>query len=383
MKPKAVYIHIPFCSHKCHYCDFTAYVVGGQPVDEYLEALEREMAYTVAEVQPEKIHSIFIGGGTPTVLEPKQLERLLAAVRRHFPHWADDIEFTVEANPGTTEPDKLRVMREGGVNRLSFGAQTFRKDLLEKIGRIHSVEDIRRSVHQAREAGVENISLDLMFGLPEQQVVDVEAAIREALLLQPDHFSVYSLKVEEGTLFHARMLQGKLPLPSEDDELAMYQLTRQQLAEAGYPQYEISNFAKPGFKSRHNSTYWRNEPYYGLGAGAHGYMQGVRHQNVRGVKEYIRLTSEQGRPVDETHTVPLEEEMENQMILGLRLMEGVDVSRFAQRFEREVGDVFGGVLERLETKGLIQWEKGRIRLTEQGILFGNEVFASFIGEAVL
>jgi putative oxygen-independent coproporphyrinogen III oxidase len=383
MKPKAVYIHIPFCSHKCHYCDFTAYVVGGQPVDEYLEALEREMAHTVAEVQPEEIRSIFIGGGTPTVLEPKQLERLLAAVRRHFPHWADDIEFTVEANPGTTEPDKLRVMREGGVNRLSFGAQTFREDLLEKIGRIHSVEDIRRSVHQAREAGVENISLDLMFGLPEQQVEDVEAAIREALLLEPDHFSVYSLKVEEGTLFHTRMLQGKLPLPSEDDELSMYQLTRQQLAEAGYPQYEISNFAKPGFKSRHNSTYWRNEPYYGLGAGAHGYMQGVRHQNVRGVKEYIRLTSEQGRPVDETHTVPLYEEMENQMILGLRLMEGVDVSQFARRFEREVGDVFGGVLERLETKGLIQWEKGRIRLTEQGILFGNEVFASFIGEAVL
>ncbi|MDR6225068.1 radical SAM family heme chaperone HemW [Desmospora profundinema] len=380
MNPRSVYIHIPFCTHKCHYCDFTAYVVGGQPVDEYLEALEREMAQTVEAVPPETIETIFIGGGTPTVLTPRQMETLLQAIRRYFPRWSPELEFTVEANPGTTESELLSVMVDGGVNRLSIGAQTFRSDLLERIGRVHSVEAIVRSVEEARSAGISNVSLDLMFGLPEQTVEDMEEALERALALKPDHFSVYSLKVEEGTLFHTRLLQGKLPLPSEDDELEMYQRTRRRLTEAGYHQYEVSNFSRAGRKSRHNSTYWLNLPYYGLGTGAHGYTRGQRHQNVKGVKEYIRITRD-GLPAADVHPVHRSEEMENQLILGLRLLEGVSRRVFQNRFGTEIETVFAHVLPGLLDKGLIVCEKDRYRLTERGLLFGNEVFSSFLGEA--
>jgi len=379
--PRAIYIHIPFCSHKCYYCDFTAYVINGQPVDEYLEALEREMAHTVAEIPPDRIETIFIGGGTPSILSPDQLERLMNAIQTYFPRRASNQEFTVEANPGTVTPEKLAVMKQGGVNRLSFGAQTFRRDLLARIGRVHTVEEVERSVEAARAAGIDNLSLDLMFGLPDQTVEDMEESLQRGIALAPDHFSVYSLKVEEGTRFHHQLLQGKLPLPSEDDELEMYQLTRKRMKEAGYRQYEVSNFSRPGRESRHNSVYWLNQPYYGLGAGAHGYARGVRHANVRGVREYIRRTRE-GRPVAESHQVPTHEEMENQFILGLRLADGVSSSLFKKRFGKEPETVFGPVLESLKHRGLLQQKKDAYHLTEQGLLFGNEVFAAFLGEAV-
>ncbi|PTX64842.1 oxygen-independent coproporphyrinogen-3 oxidase [Melghirimyces profundicolus] len=379
MIPRSVYIHIPFCSHKCHYCDFTAYVVGGQPVDEYLDALEEEMIRTVKEIPPETIETIFIGGGTPTVLTPVQLERLMEAIRRRFPDRSEDLEFTVEANPGTLTPEKLAVMKEGGVNRLSIGAQTFRPDLLAKIGRVHSVEDIEQSVEQARAVGIDNISLDLMFGLPEQTVADVEEALQRGLALSPEHFSVYSLKVEEGTVFHHQLLRGKLPLPTEDEELEMYLLTRRRLEEAGFRQYEVSNFCRPGRESRHNTVYWLNLPYYGLGAGAHGYAKGIRHANVRGVGEYIRLVRSR-RPVAESHTVFKDEAMENHFLLGLRLLDGVSRKHFSRLYGKEPEKVFGSVLDTLTRRGLICLEGDRYRLTEQGLLFGNEAFASFLGE---
>ena len=381
MPPEAVYIHIPFCTNKCYYCDFTAYVVKGQPVDEYLSALEKEMEMWVRKVPPGRIRSVFLGGGTPTVLTPSQMERLLSAVRRFFPEWSGDLEFTAEANPGTTGPDLLRVMREGGVNRLSLGVQTFRPDLLVRIGRIHTVEDVFRSVEQARAAGFDNLSFDLIFGLPDQRVEDMERSLEQALALKPDHLSVYSLKVEENTLFHLLYERGRLPLPSEDDELAMYQLTRRRLAEAGFVHYEISNFALPGRESRHNRTYWLNEEYYGLGAGAHGYVDGWRHANVRGIREYIRRCRDGRLPVAERNPVPKAEAMENEMILGLRLLQGVDPSRFHRRFGRRVEEIFGKVLTSLFERGLLTERDGRLALTERGLLFGNEVFAAFVGEA--
>ncbi|SEN03887.1 radical SAM family heme chaperone HemW [Lihuaxuella thermophila] len=383
MPPKAVYIHIPFCTHKCHYCDFTAYVVTGQPVDDYLEALDREMELTVKEVPPEEIEAVFIGGGTPTILTPDQMRRLLESIRERFPRWAADLEFTVEANPGTTGPDLLKAMREGGVNRLSFGAQTFRPDLLRRIGRVHGTEEIKKSVYLAREAGFDNLSLDLMFGLPTQTVSDMEETLEQAVLLNPDHFSCYSLKVEEGTLFHYLYERKELPLPSEDEELEMYQLTRSFLEQHGYRQYEVSNFAKPGRESRHNSTYWRNEEFYGLGAGAHGYMNRTRHANIKGIRQYIDQVQSGIRPVAEVYPVSRQEEIENFMILGLRMMEGVSRSRFASRYGMTVEHAFGPILARLTEKGLLQQQGDRITLTEKGLIFGNEVFASFLGEQVL
>ncbi|MGA9173478.1 MAG: radical SAM family heme chaperone HemW [Thermoactinomyces sp.] len=379
MPPQAVYIHIPFCTNKCHYCDFTAYVVNGQPVDDYLSALEREMAITASETPPGEIRSVFIGGGTPTVLTPAQMSRLLKIVRRYFPNWTADYEFTIEANPGTTGPELLEVMLEGGVNRISFGAQTFRPDLLARIGRIHGVEEIEESVRFARQAGFKNISLDLMFGLPTQTVEDMKETLESAIGLNPEHFSCYSLKIEEGTLFHHLYERNELPLPSDDDEFAMYQLLRSHLKRHGYEQYEVSNFARPGFESKHNSTYWLNEEYYGLGTGAHGYVNQIRHANIKGVKEYIKRLSEGERPIAESYRVGREEEIENFMILGLRFLSGVSRSRFFERYGFRIEDVFGTVLRRLFEQKLLTQQGDRIALTEQGLLFGNEVFASFLG----
>lgn len=378
LPPKAVYIHIPFCSHKCHYCDFTAYVVDGQPVDDYLYALFKEIEMTLSESPPGPIHSIFIGGGTPTVLSPKQMKLLLEELRQFFNKRMNSFEFTIEANPGTTTDELLYIMREGGINRISFGAQTFRNDLLKRIGRIHGSDEIKESVYAARRAGFENISLDLMFGLPTQTVEDVYQSLEEALNLEPTHLSCYSLKVEEGTLFHHLFERDQLPLPSEDEEFEMYQCIRKMLQKNGYQQYEISNFSKPGYESIHNKTYWRNEEYYGFGAGAHGYVNRLRHMNIKGVREYIDYIKKGRRPILDTHDVKIEEDMENFMILGLRLIKGISKEDFEKRYHKKIEEVFGNVLESLKDKGLIEQKDGRIKLTQKGLLFGNDVFASFI-----
>jgi len=376
--PQAVYIHIPFCANKCHYCDFNSYVLDGQPVDEYLDALEREMAATVSAVPPQTVRALYIGGGTPTVLTARQLERLLKAVRHHFPDWSENVEFTVEANPGTVDPEKLRALREGGVNRLSFGAQSFDDGLLAALGRTHSAADVERSVGLAREAGFGNLSIDLMFGLPRQSLAQLERTLDRALSLELPHYSAYALKIEEHTLFHALHERGELPLPDEDEEWEMYRLVMERLRGAGYVQYEISNFARPGFESRHNAVYWRNESYYGLGAGAHGYVRGVRHVNVKGVQAYIEA-ARNGLPALERREVTEREAMEDFMMLGMRLLAGVTREDFRSQFGREPEDVFGGTLERLLGRGLIEETARGWRLSEKGIPYGNEVFGAFLG----
>ncbi|MBD1371138.1 oxygen-independent coproporphyrinogen III oxidase [Hazenella sp. IB182357] len=379
MRPRAVYIHIPFCTQKCHYCDFTAYVVDGQPVDDYLTALEKEMKMITKEVPPGQIEAIFIGGGTPTVLTPTQMERLLMGIQKHFPEQSPSIEFTIEANPGTTTPELLTVMKKGGINRISFGVQTFRNTLLREIGRIHDNADIKRSVQQARQAGFQNISLDLMFGLPQQTVADMEETLIEAMKLSPDHISCYSLKVEEGTLFHHLQERKELPLPSEEEEFEMYQLVRSFLVQQGYHQYEVSNFAKPGYESTHNLTYWKNESYYGLGTGAHGYVKPTRYMNIKGVKEYIRQIEGEQRPIADQFSERLEEEIENFMMLGLRLLDGISKQTFYERFGFDVDQIFQAEISDLINQGFLYLEGDRISLTEKGLIFGNHVFGTFIG----
>lgn len=379
--PKAIYIHIPFCSKKCYYCDFTTYVPEQkEQIARYLDALIREMELTVEQTPPGVIDTFFLGGGTPTILSSSQMEYLLQNVKRCFPHWASDYEFTVEANPGTTNRKLLATMRQGGVNRISFGAQTFQPTLLREIGRIHSVEDIIDSVENARRVGFDNLSLDLMFGLPNQSVRDVETSLIQLRSLSPDHVSCYSLKVEEGTPFHALHLQNQLPLPTEEHEFEMYQLIRCYLREHGYSQYEISNFAPSGKESRHNLTYWHNNEYYGLGTGAHGYMRGKRHENVKDLGMYIKMIKMNQLPVKESFPISSVEDMENFMILGLRLMEGISKASFFSRYHCDVDEVFGTILNNLEEHGFIQRIcSDRIVLTEKGLLFGNDVFASFLG----
>ncbi|KHL91708.1 coproporphyrinogen III oxidase [Paenibacillus sp. IHB B 3415] len=376
--PEAVYIHIPFCTNKCFYCDFNSYVLKDQPVMEYLYALDREMELTVKNTPPGVIKTIFVGGGTPTVLKPDEMAYFLQSVRRHFPQWDENIEFSMEANPGTTDIDKLRVMKEGGVNRVSFGVQAFQNELLSGIGRIHDVDDVYRSLENARAVGLDNLSLDLMFGLPNQTVDMLRESIDKALALDLPHYSIYSLKVEENTLFHTLFNKNKLPLPNEEDELAMYLLLMSTMEAAGYTQYEISNFAKPGLESRHNITYWRNEDYYGLGAGAHGYVGRQRHMNIKGVNPYNEATRS-GLPRLDSFPISEQEAMEDFMMVGLRMREGVSDTAFRSQFGKSLQDIFAGSLHKMLKAGLLEQSGETYRLSKQGILFGNDVFGEFVG----
>ena len=345
---------------------------------DYLRALDKEMELTVHANPPGRIKSIFVGGGTPTVLKPDEMEYFLQSVKRHFPEWSDDIEFSMEANPGTTDLEKLSVMREGGVNRISFGVQAFQNSLLTGIGRIHDTDDVYRSLENARRAGFDNMSIDLMFGLPNQTLDMLTESVDKALELGLPHYSIYSLKVEENTLFHTMYQRNQLPLPDEEDELNMYLLLMERMQAAGYKQYEISNFAKPGFESRHNMTYWRNEDYYGLGAGAHGYIGRQRHVNIKGVNPYNE-TANQGLPRLESFEVSREEAMEDFLMVGLRVLDGVSRSRFRQQFGISMEEVFAGPLNKMIGAGLLDSTDDGYKLSSKGILFGNDVFAEFIG----
>lgn len=376
--PEAVYIHIPFCTNKCFYCDFNSYVLKDQPVMDYLRALDQEMEQTVKLTPPGVIKTIFVGGGTPTVLKPDEMAYFLSSVKKHFPDWAEDIEFSMEANPGTTDIDKLTVMKAGGVNRVSFGVQAFQNELLTGIGRIHNVDDVYRSLENARAVGLNNLSVDLMFGLPNQTVDMLAESVSRALELNLPHYSIYSLKVEENTLFHTLFNKNKLPLPSEEDELQMYLLLMNKMEEAGYGQYEISNFAKPGMESRHNITYWRNEDYYGLGAGAHGYVGRQRHINIKGVNPYVEAANK-GLPRLDTFTVTPEEAMEDFMMVGLRMREGISDVAFKHQFGRSMEDIFGASLHKMLSAGLLDRTPEGYRLSKQGVLFGNDVFGEFVG----
>ncbi|MGG4342776.1 radical SAM family heme chaperone HemW [Paenibacillus lautus] len=377
-RTEAVYIHIPFCTNKCFYCDFNSYVLKDQPVMDYLRALDKEMELTVQANPPGRIKSIFVGGGTPTVLKPNEMEYFLQSVKRHFPEWSDRIEFSMEANPGTTDLEKLSVMREGGVNRISFGVQAFQNSLLTGIGRIHDTDDVYRSLENARIAGFDNMSIDLMFGLPNQTLDMLAESVDKALELGLPHYSIYSLKVEENTLFHTMYQRNQLPLPDEEDELNMYLLLMERMKAAGYKQYEISNFAKPGFESRHNMTYWRNEDYYGLGAGAHGYVGRQRHVNIKGVNPYNEAAN-QGLPRLESFEVSREEAMEDFLMVGLRVLDGVSRSRFRQQFGTSMEEVFAVPLNKMVGSGLLDSTEDGYKLSSKGILFGNDVFAAFIG----
>lgn len=377
---KAAYIHIPFCEHICHYCDFNKFFIKTQPVDEYLAALEKEMQHTIEQKGEQELKTIFIGGGTPTSLTVSQLDKLMNSIHRVLKPTKNLIEFAVEANPDELSLEKLHVLKEAGVNRLSFGVQTFEDDLLKKIGRVHQKKDVLTSFERARAVGFDNISLDLMFGLPHQEKHHVMNSLETAFSLGAEHYSVYSLIVEPKTVFYNLMQKGKLHLPPQEREAEMYELVMDEMERHGLKQYEISNYAKPGFESQHNLTYWSNEDYFGFGAGAHGYVDGVRNVNAGPVKHYLELIDQTGFPYKETHQVTKAEQIEEEMFLGLRKIEGVKSADFQAKYGTAPEALFPNVLEELEEKGLIVKDDIGIRLTRKGKLLGNEVFQAFLGE---
>ncbi|WP_342487379.1 radical SAM family heme chaperone HemW [Bacillus sp. FSL M8-0266] len=377
---KAAYIHIPFCEHICHYCDFNKFFIKTQPVDEYLAALEKEMQHTIEQKGEQELKTIFIGGGTPTSLTVSQLDQLMNSIHRVLKPAKNLVEFAVEANPDELSLEKLHVLKEAGVNRLSFGVQTFEDDLLKKIGRVHQKKDVLTSFERARDIGFDNISLDLMFGLPHQEKHHVMNSLETAFSLGAEHYSVYSLIVEPKTVFYNLMQKGKLHLPPQEREAEMYELVMDEMERHGLHQYEISNYAKPGFESQHNLTYWSNEDYFGFGAGAHGYVDGIRNVNAGPVKHYLELIEQTGFPYKETHQVTKTEQIEEEMFLGLRKIEGVKSADFQAKYGASPEALFPSVLEELEEKGLIVKDDIGIRLTKKGKLLGNEVFQAFLGE---
>ncbi len=374
-KPRAVYIHIPFCEQICHYCDFNKVFLKGQPVDAYLAACEQEMKTTVQKSPYEKITSVYIGGGTPSVLSTSQLEKLLAAIVETFKPTG---EFTMEVNPGNADSEKLAIMKDAGINRLSIGVQTFQTELLQKIGRIHTEKDIYETIHKARKYDLNNLSIDLMFGLPGQTLTMFDESLKKALDLDIPHFSAYSLKIEEKTVFHQLFKKNKLQLPSEDTEVAMYEMLIKMLTDKGYNHYEISNFGKNEFESKHNLTYWNNEEYYAIGAGAHGYVNGARYVNAGPIKKYLSLVEANGHSIIETHWVTEKEKLEEEMFLGLRKVAGISISKFEQKYQTSPFAIFGKVMEDLIGQGLLKVGNDRIALTRQGLLIANEVFEKFL-----
>lgn len=375
---QSAYIHIPFCEHICHYCDFNKVFLQGQPVDEYLKMMKKEMQLQVkAYPSAPELETIFVGGGTPTSLNETQLQYLCDSISETFTLKKDG-EYTFEANPGELSREKLEILYHSGVNRLSFGVQSFTDDLLKRIGRTHRAADVYETIEKAQSVGFTNISIDLIYGLPGQTMEDFTDTLDKALALDLPHYSSYSLIVEPKTVFYNLMQKGKLHLPPQDTEANMYEKLMETMEKHNLHQYEISNFARTGFESRHNLTYWNNEEYYGIGAGAHGYTGGKRIANHGPVKKYMNPLQADELPVLETHVVPLNEKMEEEMFLGLRKTAGVSMQHFKDKFFVEMTEVFAKPIEEQTRHGLLVQENDFIRLTEKGKLLGNEVFQAFL-----
>ncbi|AZB43684.1 oxygen-independent coproporphyrinogen III oxidase [Bacillus sp. FJAT-42376] len=376
---KAAYVHIPFCEYICHYCDFNKIFIQNQPVEAYLDYLNKEIEQVMQKHDKQKLDTIFIGGGTPTALNEPQLTMLMESINRHLLPLDKDIEFTVEANPGDLSYEKMKLLKSFGVNRFSIGVQSFNDRLLEKIGRVHRKEDVFRTVEDAKKAGFDNLSIDLMFGLPGQTIEDFETTLDLALSLNVQHFSAYSLIIEPKTVFYNLVQKGKLPLPPQEDEARMYEILMDRMESRGFHQYEISNFSLPGMESKHNLTYWENEEYFGFGAGAHGYVNGMREVNAGPLKKYMSLIDETGSPVTSEHHVTANERMEEELFLGLRKTAGISKGNFKEKFGLDLSEVFSKPINEQKEKGLLEETDSRIFLSVKGRLLGNEVFQSFIG----
>lgn len=373
-KPTSAYVHIPFCTQICYYCDFSKVFIKNQPVDSYLEHLIEE--YDSYDIK--KLRTLYIGGGTPTALSARQLAFLLEKLTDKL-----DLsyleELTIEANPGDLDQEKIAVLKDSPVNRVSLGVQTFNDRMLKQIGRSHSEKDIYENIANLKKAGFDNISIDLIYALPKQTMEDVKTNVAKAIALDIPHMSLYSLILENHTVFMNRMRRGKLPLPKEDLEAEMFEYIIAELEKAGFEHYEISNFSKPGFESCHNLMYWDNAEYYGIGAGASGYVDGVRYKNHGPIRHYLQAV-EAGNARVQEEVLTLKEQMEEEMFLGLRKKSGVSKKRFEEKFGLSFEDQYGDVVAELTQQGLLVPDSDIVRMTKQGLFLGDTVAEKFILE---
>ena len=377
-----LYLHIPFCVRKCNYCDF--FSASGTPKEQadYVSAMVQEIQ-SYQELSGEyEVHTIFLGGGTPSLLTPEQIEQIFNAIYHTF-SVNENAEITMEMNPGTVDIEKLRAMKAAGVNRLSIGLQSAQNEELKMLGRIHTYEEFLETWRLTEQAGFKNRNIDLMSALPGQTMESYEDTLSKVLALEPEHISAYSLILEEGTVFYDWYEKGKLDrgawkLPSEEEEYAMGELTIQRLAEAGMHRYEISNYAKSGKECRHNLGYWDRVEYLGIGAGSSSLIKGERFDHIRDRKAYIEKIRN-GEPIlIDREILSVESQMEEFMYLGLRKIEGVSRTDFQNYFGKNVDDVYGEILDKLEEEQLLEFSGDRIRLTHRGMDVSNCVLAEFL-----
>ncbi|ALP89553.1 radical SAM family heme chaperone HemW [Clostridium butyricum] len=373
MKEMSLYIHIPFCKQKCLYCDFPSYAGKESLINEYIRALNEEILRKCSKY---KIASIFVGGGTPSYLNEINLESLLKTI--NLLDFKDNFEFTIECNPGTLNEEKLVLMKNYNVNRISMGLQTTNDNLLKEIGRIHSFEEFKKNYNQARKAGFENINVDLMFGLPNQHMKDWKASLKDVMSLEPDHISAYSLIIEEGTCFYNLYNNDKLNIPNEEEERSMYLFTKGFLEDYGYNQYEISNYAKVNKECFHNKVYWKCNEYLGLGVSASSFVNEKRFKNIDDIKIYIEKINNNEDVTEEIHVNNINDDMEEFMFMGLRMIEGINLKTFKKRFGKDVFDIYDEVIKNNIKKGLLVVDSEKLYLSEKGIELSNYVMSDFI-----
>ena len=387
-EPLSLYLHIPFCTAKCGYCDFNSYANHEHLIPSYTQTLLREAQLWRKATKGRPIATVFLGGGTPSLLPLEEVRALFGGLRSVF-GFVPDAEVTLEANPGSLDEAYLRGLLNAGINRLSIGVQSLHDDELRALDRLHSADDARAAYRAARAAGFDNVNLDLIFGLPEQSIERWQATLEEALELRPEHLSLYALTVEEGTPLANAVARGRTSAPDPDNQADQYEWTQQRLAQAGYEQYEISNWSLPGYRCKHNLTYWDCREYLGLGAGAHSYLNGVRFATAALPQQYMTLVDESWRNAQSGGDTPMRQvisgetitprlAMSDTLILGLRLVEGVSVERFRARHGVDMFEAFGEPVNESIALGLLETADGHLRLTERGRFVGNEVFTKLL-----
>ena len=374
-KEIGIYVHIPFCKRKCDYCDFISYSNKDSKIQEYIEAVKKEIE--LQKIKSE-ITTIYVGGGTPSYIESKYIKEIIEEIKKK--NVSNDAEITIEINPGTVTLEKLRDYKENGINRLSIGLQTTQNNLLKQIGRIHDFEQFVETYKMARKEGFKNINIDLMLGLPNQRIKDLKDSLEKVIELQPEHISVYSLIVEEGTPICNKIEKGDLELPEEELERNMYWYVKNTLELNGYKHYEISNFARNGYESKHNLNCWNQKEYIGIGLAAHSYRDITRYSNTEQMGEYIRNVKNQNLERNRIiHEIQKEDDTKKEyMILGLRQIDGIKISEFKEKFGDNPIYLFRNELKKLSDENLINIDEDNIKLTNKGIDFANLVWEEFV-----
>lgn len=370
-----VYVHIPFCKRKCEYCDFISYCNKDNLIETYVEALKKEI--NLQNIQS-YIDTIYIGGGTPSYIESKYIKEIMKEIKKK--NIRKNAEITIEVNPGTVTEAKLKDYKECGINRLSIGLQSTKDELLRQIGRIHDYNQFLETYKLARKVGFENINVDLMIGLPNQKIMDLKESLNKIIELQPEHISVYSLIVEEGTPISKKIQSGELTLPNENEERNMYWYVKNTLELSGYNHYEISNFSKKGYESRHNMSCWNQCQYFGFGVAAHSYRDITRYSNITDINEYIKNIQKGNLSKNRIiHEIQKESDTEKEyMLLGLRKIEGVKINDFKAKFVKNPIYLFRNELKKLSDENLIAVDANTIRLTPKGIDLANLVWEEFV-----